>query len=190
MPQLKLIFDKAQMEEAIDRIADDIIAEFKVTSKKSNPIALLGIQRQGVPFARRLSAAIKRKTSYRPLEGILDISMYRDDYGLRKKLPVILETIIPFDVDDCNVIIADDVLASGRTIRAALDALTDYGRPRIIRLAVMLDRGCNEYPIRADYAGWHHKAAANKKIIVEFEECNGRDGVFEKPWDKGGDYKA
>jgi len=190
MPQKKLIFDKTQMDEAIDRIADEIIAEFKVTSKNSNPIALLGIQRQGVPFARRLSAAITRKTSYQPLEGILDISMYRDDYGLRKTLPVIHETIIPFTVDDCDVIIADDVLDSGRTIRAALDALTDYGRPRIIRLATLLDRGCNKYPIRADYVGWLHKTADNRKIIVEFEECNGTDGVFEKPWDKGGDYKA
>ncbi len=190
MPQKKLIFDKTQVEEAIDRIADDIIAEFKVTSENSNPIALLGIQKQGVPFARRLSAAIKRKTSCQPLEGILDISMYRDDYGMRKKLPVILETIIPFTVDDCNVIIADDVLASGRTIRAALDALTDYGRPRIIRLAVMYDRCCNEYPIRADYAGWSQKTAANKKIVVEFEESDGNDGVYEKPWNKGGEFKA
>lgn len=190
MPQKKLIFDKAQMDEAIDRIADEIIAEFKVTSKNSNPIALLGIQRQGVPFARRLGAAIERKTGRRPPEGILDISMYRDDYGLRKTLPVIYETVIPFNVDECNVIIADDVLASGRTIRAALDALTDYGRPRIIRLATLLDRGCNEYPIRADYVGLRHKTAPNRKIVVEFEESNGADGIFEKHWDKGGDYKA
>ncbi len=189
MPQKTLIFDNAQMDAAIVRIADEIIAEFQLGTPEALPIALVGIQKQGVPFAHRLCNAIEAKTACRPFEGILDINMYRDDFGVQK-LPVIRETVIPFAVDDCNVVLCDDVLASGRTIRAALDALTDYGRPRVIRLAIMLDRVRYEYPIRADYSGFNYKAPVNRKILVNFKETDGSDGIYEKPWAKVGVFKA
>lgn len=189
MPQKTLIFDNTQMNEAINRIADEIITEFKLGTPEALPIALVGIQKQGIPFAQRLCDAVETKTTCRPFEGILDINMYRDDFGVYK-LPVIRETAIPFDVDDCNVILCDDVLASGRTIRAALDALTDYGRPRLIRLAIMLDRERYEYPIRADYTGFKYKAPVNRKILVYFKESDGCDGIFEKPWHKVGVFKT
>ena len=99
-------------------------------------------------------------------------------------LPRIHETVIPFDVNDREIILVDDVLSSGRTIRAALDALTDYGRPGLIRLAVLVDRGGVEYPIRADYIGWTLSCEADRKILVEFSEEDGADGVWEVAWKK------
>ena len=191
MPQKKLIFDKARMNDALTDIASKIIAEFKPGSKGAKPLALLGIQRQGVPFAHRLLTKVAELSGVQLLEGVLDINMYRDDYGsYKKKLPIIRETKIPFNIDDCNIIIADDVLASGRSIRAALDALTDYGRPRLIRLAIMVDRCRYEFPIRSDYTGFVYKAAVNKKILAEFEESDGKDGIYEIIWDKAGVFKG
>ena len=108
--------------------------------------------------------------------------MYRDDFGQRSALPLIRETVIPFDVEDAKLILVDDVLSTGRTIRAALDAVTDYGRPDLIRLAVLIDRGGVEYPIRADYIGWQIKCGNDRKIVVEFSEEDGSDGVYEVPW--------
>ncbi|MDD2403017.1 MAG: bifunctional pyr operon transcriptional regulator/uracil phosphoribosyltransferase PyrR [Victivallaceae bacterium] len=191
MTNKTLIFDKSRMDEALTQISAEIISEFKPGTKSAKPLALLGIQRQGVPFAHRLRAKILELSGFQSLEGVLDINMYRDDYSLRKKkLPIIRETDIPFNIDDCNVIIADDVLASGRSVRAALDALTDYGRPRLIRLAIMVDRCRYEFPIRADYVGFVHKAPVDKKILVEFEESEGADGIYEMLWDKAGVFKG
>jgi pyrimidine operon attenuation protein/uracil phosphoribosyltransferase len=110
--------------------------------------------------------------------------MYRDDIGMRNSLPVINETKIPFDVNSVPVILVDDVLSTGRTIRAALDAVTDYGRPPLIRLAVLVDRGNHEFPISADYAGVAVKVGEGKKVIVEFAEAEGTDGIYEIEWKK------
>lgn len=191
MAQKKLIFNKSRMNDALATIATKIITEFNPGSKDAKPLALLGIQRQGVPFAHRLREKIFELSGAQLLEGMLDINMYRDDYGnYKKRLPIIRETEIPFNIEDCNVIIADDVLASGRSIRAALDALTDYGRPRLIRLAIMVDRCRYEFPIRADYAGFVYNAPVDKKILVEFEESDGKDGIYEITWDKAGVFKG
>ena len=117
-----------------------------------------------------------------PVLGKLDISMYRDDIGNRKRLPAIRETEIPFDVNGSSIILVDDVLSTGRTIRAALDALTDYGRAGSIRLAVLVDRGNIEFPIRADYVGMKSTPPEDQKIVVRFE-ADGDPGIYAVKWE-------
>lgn len=182
----KQLFDSGELSAAVERIAGRIAADHLPKKKNSPPFFLVGIQQQGVPLAERIASAIFRKCGVRVEVGKLDISMYRDDVGLRSGLPLIRETEIPFTVDRADVLLVDDVLSSGRTIRAALDALTDYGRPHSIKLAVMVDRGEVEFPIRADYAGFYlDTVPAGKKVLVEFAEVdNGSDGIFERDWKK------
>ncbi len=169
-----LLMSAAEMPDVIAKIAGDIVA-----SGLTEGYALVGIQQQGVPLAQRLQDAIEKISGYRPELAKLDISMYRDDIGTY--LPQIRETDVPFDVNDRVLILVDDVLSSGRTIRAALDALTDYGRPGIIRLAVLVDRGGAEFPIRADFVGTRIDLSENLRVTVRFEE-DGEPGVFAEQW--------
>jgi pyrimidine operon attenuation protein / uracil phosphoribosyltransferase len=176
----KLLLNGAEMNAIIDKLADEISNEF---SEKSD-YALIGIQLRGVLFAERLVNLIEKKSGFRPEMGSLDINMYRDDIGMKDGLPVIRETDIPFDINDKDVILVDDVLATGRTIRAALDALTDYGRPGLIRLAVMVDRDNREFPIRADYAGTILKGGGSRRVNICWQEIHGEDCVKEVEWEK------
>ncbi len=180
MSTRKLLRNADEMQFAIESLADAVIGEFG--AKHLENVALLGIYKAGVPLARRLAAVIHDRTGIEPAFGTLDISLYRDDFGQRTALPLIRETEIPFDVDGARLILVDDVLSTGRTIRAALDAVTDYGRPALIRLAVLVDRGGVEYPIRADYAGFDIKIESDRKILVEFSEEDGSDGIYEVAW--------
>lgn len=180
MGERAVIGDAAQMNAAIDRLADSIIRARSGT----RDWVLVGLYQHGVTLAERLVGVIGRKCGYRPPLAKLDITMYRDDIGWRRTLPAIRETDIPFDLDDATVVLVDDVLSSGRTIRAALDALTDYGRPRLIRLAVLVDRGHPEFPIRADYVGMTLDRPGSCKIAVEFVEAHGADGIWEVEWRK------
>ena len=174
------LFNADEMMAAVHDLAEKIAAHFASSDRE---IALVGIHQLGVPLARLLHEELARKGM--PTEfGMLDITMYRDDIGTRSMLPRIHETVIPFDVNDREIILVDDVLSSGRTIRAALDALTDYGRPGLIRLAVLVDRGGVEYPIRADYVGWSIKLSDDRKVRVEFEDEDGSDGVWEVAWQR------
>ncbi|MGE4566013.1 MAG: bifunctional pyr operon transcriptional regulator/uracil phosphoribosyltransferase PyrR [Victivallaceae bacterium] len=173
----KELFNAGRLQEALERIAGEILAG---VSADPDDFALVGLYRQGVPLAERLGAEIERRTGRSPLIGKLDISMYRDDVGLRSGLPLIRETVIPFDMQDMKVILVDDVLTTGRTIRAALDALTDYGRPALIRLAVLVDRGQPEFPIRADYTGFNVRIAPDHKVVVELAENDDCDAIWEK----------
>ena len=134
---------------------------------------MIGIQANGEPLARRLAAKIDETSELSPTVGSLDITMYRDDIGKRLNLGAIHPTDIPFDIDDVPVILVDDVLHTGRTIRAALDAITDYGRPSLIKLAVLVDRGGYEFPIRADYVGMSSKAAPEGFVRVSWEGDSG-----------------
>lgn len=177
-----LLRNADEMSQAVNSIADSIIGEFG--SDGLSDVALVGLYKAGVPLARRIAEVIRQRTGVILQFGTLDISMYRDDFGQRTALPLIRETEIPFDVDRARLILVDDVLSTGRTIRAALDAVTDYGRPALIRLAVLVDRGGVEYPIRADYIGWSMKCEANRKILVEFCEEEGADGVYEVAWQR------
>ncbi len=167
------VFEAEQIEASLKKIGDEIIAEFK---DRAGELLFLGIQRRGVPFAERLSSYIDKKLNVKIPVGTLDITMYRDDIGMRKTLPVIHETNIP-DINNKIVILCDDVLQAGRTIRAALDAITDFGRPAIIRLAALFDRGNHEFPIAADYVGEELTIAEGFKISVHWVEIDGSDFV-------------
>ena len=168
------IFSAEDISAAVEKIASAIGAEFK--GDFSN-CALVGIHQQGVPCAQLICRELQKKYGSSPVLGKLDISMYRDDIGNRVKLPPIRETDIPFDVNGSSIILVDDVLSTGRTIRAALDALTDYGRAGLIRLAVLVDRGN-----LADYVGLYSTPPADQKIVVHFAE-DGEPGIYAVKWE-------
>lgn len=182
-PEMQLVMTDEQVQEAVEKVAYAVYAEFfeGKTEAEYAPVALLGIQTSGIPLSRRIAKYIREKTGYDVPVGTLDISMYRDDIGVRKVLPPIRETNIPFDIEGGVVILTDAILQSGRTIRAALDAVTDFGRPAMIRLATMIDRGLREFPIRADYVGAHIDAPADKRLTTRWIEYNQPDGVYAVP---------
>ncbi len=167
-----LILDKAGIDRAMTRIAHEILEK----NKGAKTLVLVGIQRGGVHLARRLAAKVKGIEGVEPPVGSLDITMYRDDLATRKSQPVPHTTDITFDIQDKIMVLVDDVLFTGRTIRAALNSVMDYGRPRRIQLAVLVDRGHRELPIRADYVGKNLPTAAREQVEVMLAE----DGVEEK----------
>ncbi len=163
--------------EAIETISAAICDH--IANDPPESVALIGIQTGGVPLAKRIARCIRERTGREVDVGTLDISMYRDDIGKRKTLPMIRETVIPFDINDKIIILADDVLQSGRSVRAALDALTDFGRPGQIRLAALIDRGGREFPIHADYVGMKVSVGPEWRVCMDWAECNGADCVFK-----------
>lgn len=173
------LFNADEMMTVVRKLACKIAEHFASSNRE---IALVGIHQLGVPLARLLHdelAKMGRKTEF----GMLDTTMYRDDIGTRNLLPMIHETVIPFDVNDKEIILVDDVLSTGRTIRAALDALTDYGRPGLIRLAVLVDRGEPEFPIRADFVGFEVSLPAERKVLVNFEDAESLEaGIYDVKW--------
>jgi pyrimidine operon attenuation protein / uracil phosphoribosyltransferase len=140
-------------------------------------LLLIGIQRRGVPLARRVAAAIAENESVEIPVGALDITFYRDDLSLVAQQPVVKGTDLPFAIDGRTVVLVDDVLYTGRTIRAAMDALVDFGRPQAIRLAVLVDRGHRELPIRADHVGKNVPTSREEIVRVHVEEIDAEDGV-------------
>jgi pyrimidine operon attenuation protein/uracil phosphoribosyltransferase len=162
----KELLNKQDIERILSRIAHEIIEKNKGPEK----LGLVGIQRGGVHLAHRLAARIDTIEHVSVPVGSLDISLYRDDISLRKKHPIVRKTDIPFDISEKVIILVDDVLFTGRSIRAALDALMDFGRPAQIQLAVLIDRGHRELPIRADYVGKNIPTARNENIEVQLEE--------------------
>ena len=140
-------------------------------------LLLIGIQRRGVPLARRIAAAIAENESVDIAVGALDITFYRDDLSLVAQQPVVKGTDLPFGIDGRTIVLVDDVLYTGRTIRAAMDALVDFGRPEAIRLAVLVDRGHRELPIRADHVGKNVPTPREEIVRVHLEEIDGEDGV-------------
>ncbi|MBR7155309.1 MAG: bifunctional pyr operon transcriptional regulator/uracil phosphoribosyltransferase PyrR [Lentisphaeria bacterium] len=171
----KKLFDADATLEGIRAIAGRIAARFP--GKESN-IAIVGIHQMGVPIAELICRELQAQGIHADF-GKLDITMYRDDIGSRSLLPRIYETDIPFDVNDKNIILVDDVLSSGRTIRAALDALTDFGRPGMIKLAVLVDRGEPEFPIHADFAAYSVSIPPEHKVLVTIGEDT---AVYEVEW--------
>ncbi|MBI4353335.1 MAG: bifunctional pyr operon transcriptional regulator/uracil phosphoribosyltransferase PyrR [Candidatus Omnitrophica bacterium] len=169
----KLILDRAAIERAVARMAHEILEK----NKGTEGLALVGIQTRGVVLAERLKAAVQSIAGVSAPLGILDINLYRDDLTRVSEQPVIHKTEIPFDIDDKVVVLADDVLYTGRTIRAALDALTDFGRPRRIELAVLVDRGHRELPIRPDFVGKNIPTSREEIVQVRLVETDGKDEV-------------
>jgi len=167
-----LILNQAAMERALTRIAHEI------AERNEHPaeVALVGIHRGGVFLAQRLAALLSTIWSCPVLLGQMDIGMHRDDLD-RRTPPSLRPTVIPFDVTGKTLILVDDVLFSGRTVRAALDALHDIGRPKRIQLAVLIDRGHRELPIKADFVGKNVPSALDERIRVRFREQGGEDEV-------------
>jgi pyrimidine operon attenuation protein/uracil phosphoribosyltransferase len=155
------------------RIAHEILER----NKGAGGVVLVGIAARGDDLARRLASEIERIEGAEVPVGVLDITFYRDDIGMRAEAPEVHETRISFDVTGRTVVLVDDVLFTGRTIRAAMDALVDFGRPRAVQLAVLVDRGHRELPIRADYVGKNVPTRVEELVRVQLEETDGVDAV-------------
>jgi pyrimidine operon attenuation protein/uracil phosphoribosyltransferase len=167
-----LILDKNGIDRALTRVAHEILEK----NKGAHDLVLVGIQRGGVHLAKRLAEKIREIEQVAVPVGSLDITMYRDDLATRKSQPVPQATDITFDIKDKVMVLVDDVIFTGRTIRAALNSIMDYGRPIRIQLAVLVDRGHRELPIRADYVGKNLPTSAREKVEVMLAE----DGMEEK----------
>lgn len=170
---MKELLNKKDIERILSRMAHEIIEKNKGTEN----LCLVGIQRGGVHLAKRLSERIKAIENVDIAVGSLDISLYRDDIAMRKEQPIVRKTDIPCDITDKKIILVDDVLFTGRSIRAAMDALMDFGRPIQIQLAVLIDRGHRELPIRADYVGKNIPTSMTENIEVQFDEDGLADSV-------------
>ena len=171
---MKELLSKKDIERVISRIAHEIVEKNKGTEN----LCLVGIQRGGVHLARRLALKIKSIEQVEIIVGSLDIAMYRDDIGMRKNHPVVRKTELLQNITGKKVVLVDDVLFTGRSIRAAMDALMDFGRPEQIQLAVLIDRGHRELPIRADYVGKNIPTSRKENIEVELKEEGGADRVI------------
>jgi pyrimidine operon attenuation protein/uracil phosphoribosyltransferase len=171
--------EKAQVldEQGIDRALTRIAHEILERAGDTDNLTVVGIRTRGVSLARRIAERLQAIEGTRPPVGALDITLYRDDLGRKAGAPVLRETDIPFSVAGKTVVLVDDVLYTGRTIRAALDALIDLGRPRMIQLAVLIDRGHRELPIRPDYVGKNLPTARREIVQVLLKEHDGMDRV-------------
>jgi pyrimidine operon attenuation protein/uracil phosphoribosyltransferase len=166
--------DGEKMRRALTRIAHEIIER----NRTAENLVLIGIRRRGAPLAERLAKIIKEIEGVKIQVGILDITLYRDDLTTLNYQPVVHKTEVPFSISGKRVILVDDVLYTGRTVRAALDALIDLGRPENIQLAVMVDRGHRELPIRADFIGKNLPTSRREVVAVHLEEIDGEDKVL------------
>jgi pyrimidine operon attenuation protein / uracil phosphoribosyltransferase len=162
-----------EIRRATVRISHEIVEKQAGTAG----LALVGIQRRGVPLAHRIADAIAEHEGVVLPVGALDITFYRDDLSLVAQQPLVKGTDLPFDLNGTTVVLVDDVLYTGRTIRAAMDALVDFGRPQAIRLAVLIDRGHRELPIRADHVGKNVPTSREEIVRVHLAETDGEDGV-------------
>lgn len=166
--------DTEGINRAITRIAHEIIEKNKGTAG----LCVIGIRNRGVYIAKRIAECIKKIEGADILTGALDITLYRDDLALASGQPLVRKTEIDFDINDKNLVLVDDVLYTGRTIRAALDALIDFGRPKSIQLAVLVDRGHRELPIRADFVGKNIPTSNKESVDVYLQESDGKDEVL------------
>ena len=172
MPQ---VMDADRMSRALTRIAHEIVERHRGVDE----LALVGIRTRGVPLARRIARSLQDIADDEVPTGALDITLYRDDL-MRAAIgpqPVVRKTEIPFSIDDRTIVLVDDVLYTGRTTRAALDALIDFGRPKAIQLVVLVDRGHRELPIKADYVGKNVPTSRKESVQVRLQELDGADEV-------------
>jgi pyrimidine operon attenuation protein/uracil phosphoribosyltransferase len=167
--------DAERIERSLARIAHEILER----NHGLEALALVGIRTRGVPLARRIAHTIREIHQHEIPTGTLDITLYRDDLGRASvgAQPLVRRTEIPFSIDDKRILLVDDVLYTGRTIRAALDALIEFGRPRAIQLIVLVDRGHRELPIKADYVGKNLPTSRSQSVQVHLTEIDGRDEV-------------
>lgn len=172
---MPVVMDADRMHRTLTRIAHEILER----NRSVEELAFVGIRTRGVPLAKRLAQTIREIKRHDVPTGALDITLYRDDL-MRQAVgvqPVIRRTEIPFSIDDKRILLVDDVLYTGRTIRAALDALIEFGRPEAIQLVVLVDRGHRELPIKADYVGKNLPTSLSQSVQVHLTEIDGRDEV-------------
>ena len=170
----KVIMDSETIARAVSRIAHEILER----NKGAKELRIVGIRTRGIHIARRIADKIEELEGIKPPLGTLDITLYRDDFGRRSDVPKVQKTEIPVSVEDKNVILVDDVLYTGRTTRAAVDAIMDYGRPVSIQLVVLVDRGHRELPIQADFIGIKVTTLRNENVDVRLKETDGVDEVI------------
>lgn len=177
---MPVVMDADRIDRTLTRIAHEIVER----NRGVDGLALVGVRTRGVTLARRLARLLLNITNEEVPTGALDITLYRDDL-MRSPVgpqPVIRRTEIPFSIDDRKILLVDDVLYTGRTVRAALDALIDFGRPRVIQLVVLVDRGHRELPIKADYVGKNLPTSLKESVQVRLQETDGADEVLvEEP---------
>jgi pyrimidine operon attenuation protein/uracil phosphoribosyltransferase len=172
---MPVVMDADRIRRTLTRIAHEIVERNKAT----DDLALVGVRTRGVPIAKRLASTLREITGHDVPTGALDITLYRDDL-MRHAVgpqPLVRSTEIQFSIDDRKILLVDDVLYTGRTTRAALDALIDYGRPKAIQLVVLVDRGHRELPIKADYVGKNLPTALEESVQVRLQEIDGIDEV-------------
>jgi pyrimidine operon attenuation protein/uracil phosphoribosyltransferase len=169
----RMVLDAQGVERALARVTHEILER----NKGVEDLVFIGVRSLGVEIAERLAAKAAAIEGVQVPRGVIDITLYRDDLSRAGQQPAVKGTDIPFPIDDREVVLVDDVLYTGRTVRAALDALMDLGRPRSVQLAVLIDRGHRELPIRADYVGKNLPTAVNESVQVRLKERDGRDEV-------------
>ena len=169
----KLVMDSLSIDRSTARMAHEILER----NKETEDLVLIGIQTRGIILAQRLQKAIQDIAKVKLPFGILDINLYRDDLGIASGQPIIRKTEINFPIDNKTVVLVDDVLYTGRTVRCAFDALIDFGRPKRIQLAVLVDRGHRELPIRADFVGKNIPTSEDEIVHVRFLDTDSKDEV-------------
>ncbi|MDA1029111.1 MAG: bifunctional pyr operon transcriptional regulator/uracil phosphoribosyltransferase PyrR [Bacteroidetes bacterium] len=172
------LMDAHDLERTLKRMARQIVEMFDLDASKASSFALIGMQSRGVHLAARIRKIIQEVDGIDVPLGILDATMYRDDFRMRFKQPVVRETKIDFDIDGRDIVLVDDVLFTGRTTRAGLDALTDLGRPSSVHFLVLIDRGLRELPIKADFVGRRVPTLANEEVRVRLLEMDDKEGVW------------
>lgn len=177
------LMDAQDLDRTLNRMARQIVELLDPHQGSGAAFALIGMQTRGVYLARRLQAKIREVEGLDISVGVLDATMYRDDFRLRMKQPVVRVTHIPFDINGQHLVLVDDVLYTGRTARAALDALMDMGRPASVRMLVIVDRGLRELPIQADIIGRQVPTLPGEEVRVRLQEIDEREGVWlvERP---------
>lgn len=179
-PGATLILDAPAIARALKRIAHEIIERNPDLAR----LALVGIPSRGVEIAQRLAGHLETFAGVRPFAGVIDVSMHRDDLHTRRRLWPVQATLLPHELEGQTIVLTDDVLYSGRTCRAAMDAISSFGRPARIQYAALIDRGHRELPIRADYVGKNLPTAHGERVFVRFEPV---DGVADAVWlERGG----
>ncbi len=172
------LMDERDLDRTLDRMARQIVEVFSVSDGPLTDVGLIGMQCRGVYLARRIQKKIAEVEGFEVPLGVLDATMYRDDFRRRLKQPVVRETVIDFDVTERRLVLVDDVLYTGRTARAALDALMDMGRPASVHFLVIVDRGLRELPIRADFVGRSVPTFSGEEVRVLLQEVDGSEGVW------------
>jgi pyrimidine operon attenuation protein / uracil phosphoribosyltransferase len=174
MKKVELLMDAQALDRALTRISHQILEK----NQELKNFGIVGMQTRGVFLARRIAKKISDIEHIDLAAGVLDVSFYRDDYRTAFKQPNVKVTNIPFDINGIDMVLVDDVLYTGRTVRAALDALTDFGRPKTIQFAALIDRGHREMPIAADYVGMTVTTRSNQEVALKVVEVDGEDSVW------------